>query len=73
MSSLSADEEPEAGESRPNIRAALMLRNVGSIPLDPTMEEALEVIALEMNVGRSDLIRMALREWLEARLAAGDS
>jgi hypothetical protein len=73
MSSQSADEKLEAGEPRPNIRAALMLRNVGSIALDPTMEEALEAIAIEMNVGRSDLIRMALREWLEARLAAGNN
>lgn len=73
MSSLSADEESEAGEPRPNIRAALMLRNVGSIPLDATIENALEAIAAEMSMGRSDLIRLALREWVEARLAATNS
>ena len=70
MTLLSVDEEPEGGMAHPDIRAALMLRNVGSIFLEPTMEEALEAIAVEMNIGRSDLIRMALREWLEARLAA---
>jgi hypothetical protein len=72
MTLQSIDEEPEGGLSHPDIRAALMLRNVGSIPLEPTMEGALEAIAAEMNMGRSDLNRMALREWLEARLAATD-
>lgn len=50
-----------------------MLRNVGSIPLDATIENALEAIAAEMSMGRSDLIRLALREWVEARLAATNS
>lgn len=46
-------------------RAALMLRNVAGVPLDPATEDALNSIAAEMNIGRSDLIWLVLREWLE--------
>ena len=46
-------------------RAALMLRNVASVPLDPMVADALDTIAAEMNIGRSDLIQIVLREWLE--------
>ena len=46
-------------------RAALMLRNVAGVPLDPMVADALDTIAAEMNIGRSDLIQIVLREWLE--------
>lgn len=46
-------------------RAALMLRNVTGVPLDPATEDALNSIAAEMKIGRSDLIQVILREWLE--------
>ncbi|MBA8907464.1 hypothetical protein [Aminobacter ciceronei] len=46
-------------------RAALMLRNVTGVPLEPATEDALNSIATEMNVGRSYLIQVILREWLE--------
>ncbi|MBZ9894537.1 MULTISPECIES: hypothetical protein [unclassified Mesorhizobium] len=46
-------------------RAALMLRNVAGVPLEPATEDALNSIAGEMKIGRSDLIQIVLREWLE--------
>jgi len=46
-------------------RAALMLRNVTGVPLEPATEDALNSIAAEMKVGRSYLIQVILREWLE--------
>ncbi|WP_064993509.1 hypothetical protein [Mesorhizobium sp. WSM1497] len=46
-------------------RAALMLRNVAGLKLEPAIEDALNSIAAEMNIGRSDLIQIVLREWLE--------
>ncbi|TPL18699.1 hypothetical protein FJ952_12705 [Mesorhizobium sp. B2-4-10] len=46
-------------------RAALMLRNVAGVPLEPPTEDALNSIAGEMKIGRSDLIQIVLREWLE--------
>ncbi|MER8938756.1 hypothetical protein NKH82_04515 [Mesorhizobium sp. M0915] len=46
-------------------RSALMLRNVGGVPLDPLVEDALNSIAAEMKIGRADLIQIVLREWLE--------
>ncbi|UVC19398.1 hypothetical protein [Mesorhizobium onobrychidis] len=46
-------------------RAALMLRNVAGVPLEPATEDALNSIAAEMKIGRSDLIQVILREWLE--------
>ncbi|SDA97873.1 ribbon-helix-helix protein, CopG family [Mesorhizobium qingshengii] len=57
--------------SRPDLqiilrRAALMLRNVAGVPLDPATADALNSIAAEMKIGRSDLIQIVLREWLEA-------
>jgi hypothetical protein len=42
-----------------------MLRNVAGVPLEPPTEDALNAIAAEMKVGRSDLIQIVLREWLE--------
>ncbi|WP_353027242.1 ribbon-helix-helix protein, CopG family [Mesorhizobium sp. M0991] len=35
------------------------------MPLEPATEHALNSIADEMKIGRSDLIRIVLREWLE--------
>ncbi|MES0000916.1 hypothetical protein NKJ90_19265 [Mesorhizobium sp. M0051] len=46
-------------------RAALMLRNVTGVPLEPATEDALNSIAAEMKIGRADLIQIVLREWLE--------
>jgi len=46
-------------------RAALMLRNIAGVSLEPAVEDALSSIAAEMKIGRSDLIRIVLREWLE--------
>lgn len=46
-------------------RAALMLRNTTGVPLEPATEDALNSIAAEMKVGRSYLIQVILREWLE--------
>lgn len=72
MTLFSVDEEPEsdgmASAQHPDIRAALMLRTIGSIPLEPTTEDALTAMAAQMNISRIDLIRMALREWVGARL-----
>ncbi|TIS53097.1 MAG: hypothetical protein E5W91_32440 [Mesorhizobium sp.] len=47
-------------------RAALMLRNVAGVPLEPATEGAVNSIAAEMGIGRSELIQIVLREWLEA-------
>ncbi|TIM21297.1 MAG: hypothetical protein E5Y74_14445 [Mesorhizobium sp.] len=46
-------------------RAALMLRNVAGLPVEPATEDALNSVAAEMNIRRSDLIQIVLREWLE--------
>lgn len=46
-------------------RAALMLRNVAGVSLEPATGDALDAIAAGMNVDRSDLIQIVLREWLE--------
>ncbi|WP_353728561.1 MULTISPECIES: hypothetical protein [Mesorhizobium] len=46
-------------------RAALMLRNVSGVPLEPATEDALSSIAAEMKIRRSNLIGIVLREWLE--------
>lgn len=40
-----------------------MLRNVAGVPLEPAPEDALNSIAEE--IGRSDLIQIVPREWLE--------
>ncbi|AID31816.1 hypothetical protein ACVILI_005651 [Mesorhizobium sp. USDA 4775] len=60
-----------ADMSRPDLqiilrRAALMLRNVAGVSLDPATEDALDSIAAEMKLSRSDVIQIVLREWLEA-------
>ncbi|MER9000634.1 hypothetical protein NKJ90_08225 [Mesorhizobium sp. M0051] len=76
MTRLSFAEELESAAdrigdmSRPDLqiilrRAALMLRNVTGVSLEPATENALNDLAAEMKVGRSDLIQIVLREWLE--------
>jgi hypothetical protein len=76
MTRLSIAEELEnaadriAEISRPDLqiilrRAALMLRNVAGVPLEPATADALDSIAAEMGIGRSDLMQIVLREWLE--------
>lgn len=42
-----------------------MLRNVSGVLLEPAMDDALNFIAAEMKIGRSELIQIVLREWLE--------
>ncbi|RUX92044.1 MULTISPECIES: hypothetical protein [unclassified Mesorhizobium] len=76
MTRLSIAEELEsaadriADMSRPDLqiilrRAALMLRNVSGVPLEPPIEDALNSIAAEMKMSRPDLIATILRDWLE--------
>ena len=74
MTRLSVSEElesaadPIADMSRADLRvvlrrAALMLRNVSGVPLEPATADTLDSIAAEMGNGRSDLIQIVLREW----------
>jgi hypothetical protein len=46
-------------------RAALMLRNVTGMPLEPMTADTLDAIATEMKIGREDLIQIVLLQWLE--------
>ncbi|WP_143748654.1 hypothetical protein [Mesorhizobium sophorae] len=46
-------------------RAALMLRNVAGVPLEPMTEDALNSISTEMKVSGPDLIARILRGWPE--------
>jgi hypothetical protein len=74
MTLSSVDEKPNgagaADMRHSDLRAALMLRNAGGMPLAPETEEALAAVAAQMNINREDLIQLALNEWLEARSAA---
>ncbi|RUU94897.1 hypothetical protein EOA79_29805 [Mesorhizobium sp. M1A.F.Ca.IN.020.03.2.1] len=47
-------------------RAALMLRNVTGLVLDPKVEEALAGLAVEMGLSKSELVRTIVGEWLMA-------
>ncbi|MER9874581.1 hypothetical protein [Mesorhizobium sp. M0195] len=47
-------------------RAALMLRNVGGIDLDPKVDESLTGLAVEMGLSKTDLIRTIVGDWLIA-------
>ncbi|MFU0506208.1 hypothetical protein [Pseudaminobacter sp. NGMCC 1.201702] len=47
-------------------RAALRLRNTEQFLIDPEWEDALQCVAAELDLGRNDLIRMMVKEWLEA-------
>ncbi|MBY5357253.1 CopG family transcriptional regulator [Rhizobium leguminosarum] len=46
-------------------RAALLLRNSGSIALEEGMEEALRDLSGEFGKTRNDTIRLIVREWME--------
>ncbi|MGO7634434.1 CopG family transcriptional regulator [Rhizobium leguminosarum] len=46
-------------------RAALMLRNSGSIAFEDDMEEALRDLSGEFGKTRNDTIRFMVREWME--------
>ncbi|TPM90663.1 hypothetical protein [Mesorhizobium sp. B2-1-3A] len=47
-------------------RAALLLRNVGGLSLDPRTDEALSGLAAEMGTAKSDLVETIVGEWLVA-------
>ncbi|SFQ04322.1 hypothetical protein SAMN03159463_05462 [Mesorhizobium sp. NFR06] len=47
-------------------RAALMLRNVTGLVLDPSVQEPLSAVAEEMGLTRADLIRTIVSDWLVA-------
>lgn len=47
-------------------RAALMLRNVTGLVLEPNVEESLSSLAAEMHVPKAELIRTIVGEWLVA-------
>lgn len=61
------DPHPLDGVRLADIRAATMLRESGSISFEAAVETALVEVAAELRVGRSDVIRLALREWLAMR------
>ncbi|ANL30179.1 hypothetical protein AMC90_PA00069 (plasmid) [Rhizobium phaseoli] len=46
-------------------RAALRLRNAGSIAFDDDMEEAIRNLCSELVLTRLDAIRYIVREWME--------
>jgi hypothetical protein len=59
-----------ADVSRPDLqillrRAALLLRNSGSIAFEDDMEEALRDLSGELGMTRNDTIRFIVREWME--------
>ncbi|TPN81013.1 hypothetical protein FJ987_18545 [Mesorhizobium sp. CU2] len=47
-------------------RAALLLRNVGGLGLDPQTDEVLNDLAAEMGKAKSDLVEAIVGEWLVA-------
>lgn len=47
-------------------RAALLLRNVGGLNLEPRTDEILAGLAAEMGKGKQDLIETILDDWLVA-------
>ncbi|MBX5008747.1 CopG family transcriptional regulator [Rhizobium lentis] len=46
-------------------RAALLLRNAGSIAFDDDIEEALRDLSGEFGKTRNDTVRFIVREWME--------
>ncbi|MBX4941007.1 CopG family transcriptional regulator [Rhizobium binae] len=46
-------------------RAALLLRNSGSIAFDDDIEEALRDLSGEFGKTRNDIVRFIVREWME--------
>ena len=53
-----------------DLGAAAMLRQSASMSFDPGIEIALAEAAADMKVARSDVIRLALQEWLAMRQKA---
>ncbi|MDX8501939.1 hypothetical protein RFM99_26440 [Mesorhizobium sp. VK4C] len=47
-------------------RAALMLRNVTGLVLDPSVEESLSGLAAEMGLSKAELVRTIVGDWLVA-------
>lgn len=47
-------------------RAALLLRNVGGLSLEPRTDEILAGLAAEMGKGKLDLVETILDDWLVA-------
>ena len=47
-------------------RAALRLRNVEGVTLDADANKAINVLAMEMKLPRSEVLRITVREWLIA-------
>ncbi|CDX45326.1 conserved hypothetical protein [Mesorhizobium sp. SOD10] len=47
-------------------RAALMLRNVTGLVLDPDVEEPLAGLAAEMGLSKTELVRTIVGDWLTA-------
>lgn len=47
-------------------RAALMLRNVSGLSLDPRTDEALDSLAVEIGKAKPDLVETIVSEWLIA-------
>jgi hypothetical protein len=47
-------------------RAALLLRNVGGLGLDPQTDDVLNDLAAEMGKAKSDLVEAIVDEWLVA-------
>ena len=45
-------------------RAALLLRNVEGIDLDPDVAESIGLVAGELNLPRSEVLQTILRDWL---------
>ncbi|MDX8495151.1 hypothetical protein RFN29_26685 [Mesorhizobium sp. VK22B] len=47
-------------------RAALMLRNVTGLVLDPKVEESLPGVAEELGLSKAELVRTIVNDWLTA-------
>ena len=48
-------------------RAALRLRNVEGVTLEADANKAISQLAIEMRLPRSEVLRIAVREWLIGR------
>ncbi|NEH44745.1 ribbon-helix-helix protein, CopG family [Rhizobium leguminosarum] len=49
-------------------RAALRLRNAGTVSMEDDVEDALRDLAGELGKTRNDLIRFIVREWMEKNI-----
>ena len=47
-------------------RAALLLRNVGALSLDPRTDDALTSLAADMGTDKPDLLETIVSDWLAA-------